>query len=393
MQDSIILGTGNSRYLKSVANFLELYPDYISFATALIAGTLPVDLAGINDAGWQQIGHALNKETLLDDNTCDVMGLPHTSVPNDAFMQLVLPDGKYAVKVTVLTPGGRPMPDVTISNLTLLNGETAVTNVNGTVIGFTTSQTITLSPTHNYYDIEALTPQTVTLSAGVLNNVTFTGTRIADTSKTFSASTTVRFSADVDSFDCSAIGGGENGEAGNAYYSKMTGGAGGNAGAIANKSNIPNTSQTIAITVGAANGGTSKVGSYITASGGAGASGGRGAIITGTTKTRTSTAGRNSSGFLYPPTDVGGAGGGGGAANREISPHTSLSASSGGSPGGGAGGNISNSKGYDGSLPGAGGGGGWACYNEDSDGHDISTNGLAGAGQPGLCGLVWRYKS
>lgn len=53
VQDGIIKGTGNSRYLKSVANFLSLYPNYEAFAAALIAGELPIDLNGINEAGWQ----------------------------------------------------------------------------------------------------------------------------------------------------------------------------------------------------------------------------------------------------------------------------------------------------------------------------------------------------
>ena len=39
MKDMIIKGTGDSRYLKSVSNFLSLYPDYESFVAALVAGT------------------------------------------------------------------------------------------------------------------------------------------------------------------------------------------------------------------------------------------------------------------------------------------------------------------------------------------------------------------
>lgn len=69
MKDSIIAQSGNSRYLKSVANFLNLYPTYEAFAQALIAGTLPIDLNGINPAGWQQIGTLLGKANLLSDET------------------------------------------------------------------------------------------------------------------------------------------------------------------------------------------------------------------------------------------------------------------------------------------------------------------------------------
>lgn len=69
MQDAIINGSGNSRFLKSINEFLTLYPDYESFALALIEGTLPIDLNGINPAGWAQQGTPLNKANLLSDTT------------------------------------------------------------------------------------------------------------------------------------------------------------------------------------------------------------------------------------------------------------------------------------------------------------------------------------
>lgn len=69
MQDGIIAGNGSSRYLKTVAAALSLYPSYEDFITALIAGTFPVDLNGINEAGWSRQGTPLNKGTLLSDTT------------------------------------------------------------------------------------------------------------------------------------------------------------------------------------------------------------------------------------------------------------------------------------------------------------------------------------
>lgn len=74
MTDGIIKGTGNSRYLKSVANFMALYPTYEAFAQALIAGTLPVDLYGVNAGGWQVRGNDLNKASLLKDATASLYG-------------------------------------------------------------------------------------------------------------------------------------------------------------------------------------------------------------------------------------------------------------------------------------------------------------------------------
>ena len=74
MQDGIIKGTGNSRYLKSISNFLTQYPTYQDFVAALVAGTLPIDLNGINETGWDQLGTALNKANLLSDETVAAYG-------------------------------------------------------------------------------------------------------------------------------------------------------------------------------------------------------------------------------------------------------------------------------------------------------------------------------
>lgn len=83
MQDGVIKGTGNSWNLKSVPNFLTLYPTYEAFVQALVAGTLPIDLNGMNSAGWSRMGTALNKANLLKDATAALYGLPATAVPDN----------------------------------------------------------------------------------------------------------------------------------------------------------------------------------------------------------------------------------------------------------------------------------------------------------------------
>lgn len=88
MKDSIILGSGNSRYLKSVADFKTLYPTYDDFSAALVAGTLPIDLNGINAAGFQQVGDALGKSTLLKDTTAALYELTNEAVPDDVLVLL-----------------------------------------------------------------------------------------------------------------------------------------------------------------------------------------------------------------------------------------------------------------------------------------------------------------
>lgn len=88
MQDGIIAGNGNSRYLKTVAAALSLYPKYEDFIAALIAGTFPIDLNGINASGWVQQGTPLNKANLFSDTTASSLGLSATNSPNDALAKL-----------------------------------------------------------------------------------------------------------------------------------------------------------------------------------------------------------------------------------------------------------------------------------------------------------------
>lgn len=88
MKDFIPKGTGNSRFLKSVSNFKQLYPTYDDFVAALVAGTLPIDFNGINEAGVQQKGSALSRANILPDEVCDKLHIDReTSEPKDAFMK------------------------------------------------------------------------------------------------------------------------------------------------------------------------------------------------------------------------------------------------------------------------------------------------------------------
>lgn len=88
MQDGIIAGNGNSRYLKTVAAALSLYPDYETFMAALIAGTFPIDLNGVNPDGWKQQGTALNKANLLADSTAASIGLDGSATVDTAVAKL-----------------------------------------------------------------------------------------------------------------------------------------------------------------------------------------------------------------------------------------------------------------------------------------------------------------
>lgn len=89
MTDGVIKGVGDSRYLKTVAHALALYPTYEDFIIALVSGTFPIDLNGINPLGWDTIGDKLNKDTLLKDTTAQAAGLTDQAVPDDVLKWLV----------------------------------------------------------------------------------------------------------------------------------------------------------------------------------------------------------------------------------------------------------------------------------------------------------------
>lgn len=82
MKDFIQRGSGDSRFLKSSL------PPETSWAQALAllrAGEFPIDLAGMNPAGWLQLGTLLSKANLLRDETAEDLGLTAEAVPDDAF--------------------------------------------------------------------------------------------------------------------------------------------------------------------------------------------------------------------------------------------------------------------------------------------------------------------
>ena len=105
MQDAIMKGNGNSRYLKTVGEALSLYPTYEDFMQAMVAGIFPVDFNGINKDGWTQLGTLLNKANLLSDTVISTLGLSTgaNSTPNDAFNVLADIGNVHVWRKTVKT--------------------------------------------------------------------------------------------------------------------------------------------------------------------------------------------------------------------------------------------------------------------------------------------------
>ena len=82
MIDSVIAGTGNSRYLRTSISASTTWEDAL---TMLRAGTFPIDLAGINISGFTTLGTALNSDTLLKSAIITALGLEADATPSDAW--------------------------------------------------------------------------------------------------------------------------------------------------------------------------------------------------------------------------------------------------------------------------------------------------------------------
>lgn len=144
MQDAVIKGIGNSRYLKTVGEALSLYPTYEDFLQAMIAGTFPVDFNGINKDGWTQQGTPLNKANLLSDTVISTLGLSTgaNSTPNDAFNVLANIGNVHVWRKTVITeeevPAGYRLVDDTTNRNNV--GDQTVSNALIFLIGDTTAE-------------------------------------------------------------------------------------------------------------------------------------------------------------------------------------------------------------------------------------------------------------
>lgn len=82
MKDTILAGTGNSRYLKSS---LESTATWAEALALLRSGQFPIDLNGINMSGITQLGTALTSDTLLKSAICTALGLDENATPSDAW--------------------------------------------------------------------------------------------------------------------------------------------------------------------------------------------------------------------------------------------------------------------------------------------------------------------
>lgn len=159
MKDSILKGTGNSRFLKSAV------PAGTSWADALAmlrAGTFPIDFNGINTEGFQQVGTPLNKANLLKDATALTLGLTGDVVPNDMFNALAHAGDLHVWRKTITSGTGTYSLGAVQKGLhyikwannsatsdssgTFEYGSEIAVNKDGTITGIKNPSTITIKP-------------------------------------------------------------------------------------------------------------------------------------------------------------------------------------------------------------------------------------------------------
>lgn len=117
MEDLVIRGSGTSRYIKSnVASNIT----FQEFINKLRAGTLTIDLAGINVDGITQLGTPLNKANLLTDATAALvqafaLSTDPPSTPNEALAALTLRTAKIVTGSYVGTGTWGPSHPTSVS--------------------------------------------------------------------------------------------------------------------------------------------------------------------------------------------------------------------------------------------------------------------------------------
>lgn len=319
-------------------------------------------LAYADDA--TQEGSAYTKGNVLPDDVCNLLGIdPDTSEPKDAWIGVITALGYSPVRIKVTTAAGNPMAGVSVSGLTGILPEYAVTDQNGIVFVILNEGDYTLSvPSVNCLDA-TISPVSVEVRAnGQVQNVEIKQVSNGVTSKTFSSSGQFMLSDNVLSADVWALGGGGGGGSGgqavlSGYNLCSGGGGGGGGGRTSQRSGItPTPFFQYSVTVG---------------------SGGRAGPATGSNRTTNGFSGGyggSSSCTLGIVTASGGAGGSGGSAPGITS---GCNGGSGGS-GGGAGGQM-----YEDRWPpqaSAGGDGGSSGSSGADTGGDVQGSGGSGQG-------------
>lgn len=347
MENLVPLGTGNSRFMKSNIPSSTTLAQLIQM---LNNGTFPYDIGTINPAGISQQGTPLNKDTLLKDETANLLEIdPEQSTPDDAFRALLRAIRGSQVGIYVKA-GSVPIVGATVQGVTSLTGKDLITDESGYCVGFAPRGSVEVTLPKEFEDLPEK-KQTIVVNDD-LDYQEFTIDVVPEVSGeiTLTESRNVRFSAATPNIDVFAVGGGGSGGIAIADTStgdnKIAVASGGAGGYTKTRLGVAHNNQTLTCIVGA--GGAARArstnGSSYGASGSAStisqlgitASGGQGG------RAGTGAGGTNKQGDA--PGASGGSGSGGAAAYQR--PNQDGTASVGDSGYDGANGDEANADGY-----------------------------------------------
>lgn len=194
----------------------------------------------------------LDNDVGLSNGVCDIMGIPHKSTVEDAFIKLGLGIGHYGYKIRVQLPNGDPVPGAKISGLSPVIGSSIFTDEDGFAIGKSTATSVSISVVSPWVDVKSVSGQAVT-SAGTITDVTVTLALEEDVVE-FHSSGQFEYSPKVTSIDFSALGAGGGGGGNGVAITTgaiLTGGGGGGGGFVKSKLGIrPTKSRKFAVEVG-----------------------------------------------------------------------------------------------------------------------------------------------
>lgn len=219
-------------------------------------------LSGDVAANLQRQIDALNNK--IDDNwdktlksyTKQLLGIPESSTPDDAFMALLVGTTSKAYRIKVQYPDGTPAVGYTVNGIDALPTTTLVTDNDGMCLGKSESTTPTISVAQKYDDVKSAS--VTAESVGTITDVTITLEYMEDVvTVTSSFSKTLSVSPKCTAIDYLLVGGG--GGCGNvksdgslSTQTQISGGGGGGGGYSqqGRYSDSPQNGDAFAITIG-----------------------------------------------------------------------------------------------------------------------------------------------
>lgn len=170
----------------------------------------------IDDVRAEEEGH-------LSSYTKQLLGLPDTAKPDDAFQALTVGTSNKAFRVTVKFPNGDPAVGFTIGGLTALPTTTLVTDQNGMAMGKASGSTATITVAKKYDDIKAASVSAT--ATGTITDVLIT-LEYDETLTTITSSRTIslaKMSPYIKTLEYLIVGGGGGGGCGTGIYTNSNG--------------------------------------------------------------------------------------------------------------------------------------------------------------------------